>query len=311
MRRTTTHLTLLALLLGSASAGCAGSSRSSHTPTSQRATREFSPEVRVRIDAVDGIVERVARSYRLDADLLRGMIWVESRFDPKATSPAGAKGLMQLMPATSRSLADQLGRRSRPYNAEFNVTAGALYLRKMIDRFDGDVDKAIAAYNAGPGNVSKWTRGGRRLPERSRSYVDKVMTARGYFTDRRLNKRRLAAAAMPRARNEVAGETAPVVPPAPARPPRPPRRGRPVLPQDFAPIDEAPVFERHPIRSRRPATPPEDVTWPRAAPARAHTLRGSRHLALGARLAPPPPVLTPTPAPRARPTAVDEPRVAR
>ena len=283
MRRTTTHLTLLALLLGSASAGCAGSSRSSHTPTSSRTTREFSPEVRVRIDAVDGIVERVARSYRLDADLLRGMIWVESRFDPKATSPAGAKGLMQLMPATSRSLADQLGRRSRPYNAEFNVTAGALYLRKMIDRFDGDVDKAIAAYNAGPGNVSKWTRGGRRLPERSRSYVDKVMTARGYFTDRRLNKRRLAAAATLPARDEVAGETAPVVaqveaapepPPAPAPIPAPaPAAAEPVPTQDFAPVDEVPVFERHPDLDRdAPATSrSEDVTSPPELPAPAPT----------------------------------------
>ncbi|MGB1699049.1 MAG: lytic transglycosylase domain-containing protein, partial [Nannocystaceae bacterium] len=153
--------------------------------------------MKARIRAVDKIVDRAAKEYRLDADLLRGMIWVESRFDPKATSPAGAKGLMQLMPATAKSLASQLKRPSRPYNTDFNVTAGAYYLRKMLNRYDGNLRYAIAAYNAGPGNVSKWTRRGGRLPAQSRSYVDKVLTARGYFTEKKLRARRMAAADAP------------------------------------------------------------------------------------------------------------------
>ncbi len=180
--------------------GCASSSGGrAGTNQASGATKAagFDSSMKAKIRATDKIVKRAANEYRLDPDLLRGMIWVESRFDPKATSPAGAKGLMQLMPATAKSLATQLDRRSRPYNSEFNVTAGAYYLRKMLNRYDGNLKYALAAYNAGPGNVSKWTRNGGRLPARSRGYVDKVLTARGYFTEKKLRARRMAQADAP------------------------------------------------------------------------------------------------------------------
>ena len=279
MRRFDSLLVISSLVLSGICAGCAGSGPATRTPNTARGqTRAFDAETQARIDAVDRIVKRVAKDYRLDPDLLRGMIWVESRFNPKATSPAGAKRLMQLMPATAKSLAEQLNRRSRPYNAEFYVTAGAHYLRKMIDGFDGDLKLALAAYNAGPGNVRKWTRGGRRLPERSRSYVDKVIEARGYFTDRRLKTRRLAAAAtLPAAAPTtapapatVAGANVPATPATPAAPTAVPPAPTPAAAPAPAPalaldaqargnetLDE-PVFERRPELDMRPAPSSRD-----------------------------------------------------
>jgi len=87
--------------------------------------------------------------YGLPTRLLQALIWTESRFDPLAISPAGAAGLAQLMPATAR----ELGVVNRHDPAE-SIDGGARYLRQMLDRF-GAVHLALAAYNAGPGAVTK------------------------------------------------------------------------------------------------------------------------------------------------------------
>jgi len=130
---------------------------------------------------VQPIVKRAANTHRLDAALLNGVIWVESRFDPRAQSSAGARGLMQLMPSTARDLADKMGRgRARSYDPEFNVAAGAFYLARLRQRYRGDVRLALAAYHAGPGNVDRWIRRG-GLPDTSRQYVSRVFAARDRF----------------------------------------------------------------------------------------------------------------------------------
>lgn len=117
------------------------------------------------------IILAKAKKYNLDPRLVRGVIEVESAFKPYAVSHAGAGGLMQLMPGT----AYHLGCRDR-FDPEQNIEAGAKYLRQMMDRF-GNWDLAIAAYNAGPGNVER--AGGIPPFRETQRYVVKVRKAWG------------------------------------------------------------------------------------------------------------------------------------
>ena len=100
-------------------------------------------------DAWRAQVAVLAERYDLSPALLDAVVWQESRWNPRAVSPAGARGLAQLMPATGR----QLGVDWRDPLA--NLEGGARYLRQQLDRFGGDVEKALAAYNAGPARVAR------------------------------------------------------------------------------------------------------------------------------------------------------------
>ena len=95
-------------------------------------------------------IASVARQYDLDTELLLALVRVESCFDTRAHSRAGARGLTQLMPNTARALGVV-----DSFNAEANLDGGARYLARMLTRF-GDEHLALAAYNAGPGNVEKY-----------------------------------------------------------------------------------------------------------------------------------------------------------
>jgi len=95
------------------------------------------------------LIREAELRHRLPPRLLQALIWAESRFNPLAVSPAGAAGLAQLMPATAR----ELGVANR-HDPQENIDGGARYLRQMLDRF-GSVHLALAAYNAGPGAVTK------------------------------------------------------------------------------------------------------------------------------------------------------------
>jgi soluble lytic murein transglycosylase-like protein len=127
-------------------------------------------------------VEAAARTHQLDPRLINAVIWVESKFNAKARGPGGTQGLMQLMPATARDLAERLGERSRPLDPGFNVRAGSLYLARMIRKFDGDTELGLAAYHGGAGYVLKWRKAGKRgVPEGSRKYVEKINAAKKMF----------------------------------------------------------------------------------------------------------------------------------
>jgi hypothetical protein len=193
-RRQLTPHVHVGLMLGIATAGvilalsgCAITTNFSPTGSAESAPptaslEQFSEDEQARILAVQDIVADAAAEHHLDPALLNGMIWVESRFDPKAKSPAGARGLMQLMPSTAAYLAKRMGEQTpRAYDPEFNVHAGALYLAEMQKKF-GDEQLAVAAYHAGPGNVKKWIEAGEDFPEYSDAYVAKVMEARARFT---------------------------------------------------------------------------------------------------------------------------------
>jgi hypothetical protein len=168
--------------------GCASAPGGPQRPTTRSPERAaaapapgFSPDERARIAAVDAHVRAAAARNALEPDLVRAVIWVESRFDPRAQSSAGARGLMQLMPATASELARRMGRpRARSFDPEFNVSAGSHYLARLLTRYDGDLRWALAAYHAGPGNADRWKREG-TLPESSERYVARVLAARARF----------------------------------------------------------------------------------------------------------------------------------
>lgn len=114
-------------------------------------------------------ISRAASKHNLSGRLIECVIRAESGFDPFAVSRAGAQGLMQLMPDTARELGVE-----DPFNIRENIDAGARYLKKMLDDFGGSLEKALAAYNAGPGAVKRFA--GNVPYAETREYVERVLS---------------------------------------------------------------------------------------------------------------------------------------
>jgi soluble lytic murein transglycosylase-like protein len=117
---------------------------------------------------------QAAKAANVSPTLLSALVWQESRWNPQAVSRKGAIGLAQLMPATARDLG------VNPTDPVANLTGGARYLRYLLDEFDGDVEKALAAYNAGPGRVR--TAGGVPAIAETRAYVASIVRRISYST---------------------------------------------------------------------------------------------------------------------------------
>ncbi|MDP2798829.1 MAG: lytic transglycosylase domain-containing protein, partial [Deltaproteobacteria bacterium] len=123
---------------------------------------------------IEHIVTEASHKYGVEPALIKSVIAVESNGDPQAVSPAGARGLMQLMPATAAELGV-----THPFDPVQNVMAGTRYLRQLMDRYQGDVKLALAAYNWGMGNLEKRPEA---LPKETREYIARVESRyRGYI----------------------------------------------------------------------------------------------------------------------------------
>lgn len=116
----------------------------------------------------EAIIQKASQRYGVDADLIRSVIEVESSFDPKAVSPVGAMGMMQLMPGTAKDLGVK-----NPFNAEENIMGGTAYLSGLLERYNGNVRSTLAAYNWGMGNLERKSMAA--MPGETRNYVSRIM----------------------------------------------------------------------------------------------------------------------------------------
>ena len=139
--------------------------------TGASASNETSRDkTQARVGRFRSLIEQAAQRHHLDAALLAAVVHVESGGNPQAVSPAGAQGLTQLIPATAQRFGV-----NDPFDPAQSLDGAARYLRGLLGQFGGDVSKALAAYNAGEGNVKKY--GGIPPFAETQAYVPAVLAA--------------------------------------------------------------------------------------------------------------------------------------
>jgi len=126
-------------------------------------------------DLFDHVISEASQSHGISFSLLKALIKTESDFNPRAVSSAGARGLMQLMPENIKTL-----KIKNPFDPRENIMGGTRYLKQLINRFNGKLPLALAAYNAGPGVVEKY----QRIPpfQETENFVKQVMEYYSLFS---------------------------------------------------------------------------------------------------------------------------------
>jgi len=129
--------------------------------------RAYSTDMKMR--DYEPLIVQASKKYSVDPDIVRAVIKVESNFNNRAVSPKGAQGLMQLMPQTARELGV-----NDPFEPESNIHGGVLYLSRLLNTLNGDLQLSLAAYNAGLERVIT----GKKIPaiRETRNYVQQVMS---------------------------------------------------------------------------------------------------------------------------------------
>jgi len=122
----------------------------------------------------DPLIKKAAQKFNMDFSLIKAVIEVESAYNPRAVSSKGARGLMQIMPSNFKAL-----KLSDPFEPSQNIMAGTRYLNDLIHQYKGNIKHALAAYNAGPGNVDKYN----GIPpfQETRDYVQRVMALHRFY----------------------------------------------------------------------------------------------------------------------------------
>jgi soluble lytic murein transglycosylase-like protein len=133
-----------------------------------------SPPATLEQHSYKDLIRLHANSFRLEEALVKAVIKVESDYQPRVVSSKGARGLMQLIPETAKSL-----RVSNPFDPSENIRGGSEYLRRMLDLFDNDIELALAAYNSGPNTVKRF--GGIPPYNETQNYVERVKRYLDYY----------------------------------------------------------------------------------------------------------------------------------
>jgi len=129
-------------------------------------------------------IKQYALQWGVRPNFVAAVIFTESHFNPKATSGVGAQGMMQIMPATGRSIAKELGEPNGDlYNPETNIKYGTWYLKGLLAKFDGNSELASAAYNAGVMRASYYRDGTGTLPLETQGFIKKVKSAEAKYDE--------------------------------------------------------------------------------------------------------------------------------